>query len=97
MLAACYLSRDFLRKVDGATFYIKAVISSAVPFGAIWGLTTFVSNKDWTIIPYTIAGGLIFFACLLLSKILRREDKVFIYGALPASIRSKIPIRLAEG
>jgi len=97
MIAACYLARDFLRKIDGSKFYVKALISSAIPFIVIWSLTTFVSDRDWTIIPYTAIGGLIFVACLLLTRVLTKEDKAFIFGAMPASIRGKIALLNEDG
>lgn len=90
MFAACYMARDFLRNLSETVFYSKAIVSAAVPFALDWGLTTFVSARAWTIIPYTIIGGAVFLALLYFLRVLSKEDKEFLLGALPTAVRSKL-------
>jgi O-antigen/teichoic acid export membrane protein len=90
MATACYAARSFLNKLDTPRFYLKALLSALIPFVLIWILTTFVSSKAWTALPYTLIGSAIFVTCLFSFRVLNAEDKSFLYGALPATIRRRL-------
>ena len=42
-------------------------------------------------LPYTLIGAIIFTACIFSFRVLNTQDKEFIYGALPAFVRRKLP------
>jgi O-antigen/teichoic acid export membrane protein len=90
MVVALYIGRSFLSNLDKWTFYVKALLAAAIPFSVDFTLTSFVSDKSWTIVPFTLIGAGIFLACLSLFKVLNDEDKTFFYGAMPSSIRKKL-------
>lgn len=92
MVAAWYIARDFLRNLDTSGFYAKASISAVVPFVVVWGLDRFVSDKLWTIVPYTAIGSVLFLALLQMMHVLSNEDKDFISSALPSSIRERLTL-----
>ena len=89
MGAAWYLARDFLRSLDRKRFYIKASLAALIPFGVIWGLTTYLSHTVWTIFPYAPLGALIFLACLYVLKVLNEEDLAYLSSVLPLWISKK--------
>lgn len=91
MIVACYLSRAFLKKLDTMSFYSRALVSSLIPFLVTWALTYFVSNKAWTILPYTLIGSVIFLGCLTGFRVLNDEDRVFFSESIPASVRGRLP------
>jgi len=94
MVTACYVARGFLKKLDSPRFYLKALLSALIPFVLIWVLTTFVSSKAWTALPYTLIGSAIFVTCLYSFRVLNVQDKSFLYGALPAAIRRRLSFLL---
>jgi stage V sporulation protein B len=91
MVVAWYIARNFLKNLDGTSFYLKTLVSCLIPFALDWSLTTFVSRSGWTIVPYTLLGAGIFLGCLRAFRVLNSEDKVFLIRALPASVRRKLP------
>lgn len=96
MITAWYTARDFLRNLDSPGFYAKASVSAIAPFTLLWGLTTFVSDKLWTIVPYTVIGTVLFLTLLHMLGVLTKEDKDFISSALPSSIRDRVQLLRGE-
>lgn len=86
---AAFFARSFLQKLDESIFYVKALVSSLIPFLAVWSLTNFVSSKAWTIAPYTLVGAMGLGACLYILRVLNEEDRRFILSVLPSSIRRR--------
>lgn len=93
MVIACFIAREFLGGLDEMKFYAKAILSAALPFAVIWLMTERVSSAGWTVVPYTLLGGAMFFGFLVGLRVLNHEDWDFLNCALPAFIRRKLPQR----
>jgi O-antigen/teichoic acid export membrane protein len=90
MFVAIYLARELLfvrRKQSQEGFYWKGLISSILPFLVILSLSTLLSHKVWTIVPYSIVGALLFLFCIQKFKVLNNEDRSLIAHVLPTRLR----------
>jgi O-antigen/teichoic acid export membrane protein len=96
LIFACYIAKEFLKDLDRSNFYLRATISAAGPFVVVWSLTTFVSSKTWTIVPYTLIGAGMFLGCLFFLRVLNNEDREFLLSALPSSLRQQLSTVLGK-
>lgn len=84
LAVAVYYSREYVRKLDNLGFYVKCVISSAVPFTACYVLTEFVSSRIITLVPYALVSGFLFLLCLKVLRVLTEEDRRYLSHLLPS-------------
>ena len=87
MIVAVYFARRYFVNLDSRTFYLKGLAASILPFAIVFGLTTFVSSRTLTLIPYAIIWLGAFLACVKGMKILTDEDRTFIAHLLPAQLQ----------
>lgn len=85
--ASLYFMRPFLKGAFDFNFLTKAVISAGVPSVIVYALSSMVSNRTLTLVPYTILGLVLFFGCARVLKLLSDEDKSFAAHLLPVSLR----------
>jgi O-antigen/teichoic acid export membrane protein len=83
-LVAVYLVRAYARNLDRVGFYFKCLVSAAIPFAASLLLTSFVSSRTLTLIPYTLLSAFLFIVCLKFMKVLSEEDRRYISHLLPS-------------
>jgi hypothetical protein len=84
VLVSVLFVRRYLRNLDSRSFYVKGVIASVIPFIPVFLLSTFVSNRTLTLVPYTILGGLVILLCIRSMRLLTVEDRSFLAHVLPA-------------
>lgn len=84
---ALYYLREYLHSLDDRSFYLKAMLSSFAPFVLVLALSKFVSSSTLSLIPYAAVGGIAFFLCLKLMRLLTKQDRIFVAQILPLSLR----------
>ena len=88
MIGAIYFGRVYLRrKLDPANFYLKALTTSVVPFVIVWFLSSYLSWRLLTIVPYSAIGGVVFVLLLRSLRVVNGEDRIFFGHALPSFAR----------
>jgi O-antigen/teichoic acid export membrane protein len=81
-----YFMRDHLTGVTNLGFLSKALISSALPALAVLTLSTIVSDRVLSLVPYTITGVLLYLGCARALNLLNDEDKSFVAHLLPEKL-----------
>lgn len=88
MAAGCFISLYFIRGyLKGAInygFFAKALVSSGVPAAVVFMLSSMLSARLISLLPYTILGLALFFGCARALRLLSAEDKSFVSHLLPA-------------
>ena len=84
---AIYLSRNYLQKLDKRVFYLKGIISSAIPSAIVFLLSSLVSARLITLLPYAVVFALFYFLCVRQFRLLSREDRTFLAHTLPGRLR----------
>lgn len=87
---AIYLSRNYLRKLDRWDFYLRGVISSAIPSIIVFLLSTLVSARLITLLPYAAAFALLYFLCVRQFRLLTPEDRTYLVHTLPGRLRKVV-------
>jgi O-antigen/teichoic acid export membrane protein len=91
MAAGCALSLYFLRSyLKGSTrysFLAKALLSSVVTAASVLALSTFVSNRVLSLLPYSVIGVLLYLGCARVLKLFNDEDRSFVVHLLPESLQ----------
>lgn len=82
-----YLSRNYLRKLDRWNFYLKGLISSAIPSVIVFLLSALVSARLITLIPYALVFVLLYFICIRQFRLLSPEDRAYLVHTLPGRLR----------
>jgi O-antigen/teichoic acid export membrane protein len=85
-LSLYFIRRYFPRPIN-YRFFAKALVGSAVPSAIVYFLTTMISNRIVTILPYTLLGVALFVGCAKLLRILTSEDKSYLAHLLPTGLR----------
>ncbi|MDA4126933.1 MAG: polysaccharide biosynthesis C-terminal domain-containing protein, partial [Thaumarchaeota archaeon] len=86
-LVSVYLMRGYLGGFTNYLFLAKAFVSSSIPAVVVYALTTFVSSKTITLLPYALIGLVLFLGCERGLKLVSPEDKEFLNQSMPAQIR----------
>jgi O-antigen/teichoic acid export membrane protein len=86
LIIAVYFVRRYFVNLDSKIFYLKGLLASLLPFAIVLALSSFVSDRTLTLIPYSIIGVLAFLACIKTMKILSNEDRIFICHLLPSQL-----------
>jgi hypothetical protein len=84
---AAYFTRNYLRGFKDYLFLAKALLSSAVPAVVVFGLSTLVSSRTITLLPYALIGIVLFLGCARGVKLVSPEDKAFLNQSMPSQIR----------
>jgi stage V sporulation protein B len=85
-LVALYLARDYLRGVVDVVFQAKVLFASLTMLVVLSGLSTYMSARTITLIPYSIIGGAVLLACARGMHLLSKEDKRYLESIFPPSI-----------
>ena len=86
--AVCmYLSRSYMGNLDKRGFYLKGVISSFIPFAIILFLSTVLTSRLISLIPYTVLFALIYLVCIRQLHLLTKEDRAYLTHTLPRRLR----------
>ncbi len=63
--AVCmYLSRSYMGNLDKRGFYLKGLVSSFIPFAIIILLSTFLTSRLISLIPYAVLFALVYLVCI---------------------------------
>jgi O-antigen/teichoic acid export membrane protein len=82
-----YFMRGYLKGATSLNFLSKALLSSAVPAAVVFALSTLVSNRILTLLPYTVLGVLLYLGCARAFKLLSDEDRSFVAHLLPEKVQ----------
>lgn len=85
-LVALYLTRNYLRGVADLKFQAKLFVTSFILYAVLSSLSSFVSDRISTIIPYSVIAGIILLLCVRGMKLLTEEDKKHLERMVPPSI-----------
>jgi O-antigen/teichoic acid export membrane protein len=86
LIVAMYLIRQYLGNLDSLLFYIKMIFASIIPLGVVYALSSFLSSRTITLIPYSIIGFVVFLLCAKAMRVIDTEDKNFISHLLPKQL-----------
>lgn len=92
MVVAIFFVREYLHKLDPFMFYGKVLIAATLPAFVIFVLSTELSNRTVSLIPYSLIGGLLFLSCVKGMKILTEEDRSFLSHLLPSFLHKLLRI-----
>jgi O-antigen/teichoic acid export membrane protein len=81
-----YLMREYLKGAVNLRFFSLALASAAPPATVVFLLSTFVSNRIITLVPYTLFAAALFLASARVLHLLTPEDKSFLTHILPARL-----------
>ena len=85
--ASLFYIRSYLKGVTSITFLAKAAVSGGVPGVVVFALSTMISNRVLTLVPYTVVGLLLFFGCAKVLKLFSAEDRSFVAHLLPERLQ----------
>ena len=86
-VVSIYLAKSYLKNLDSLSYYAKGAIAAAVPFGVILFLSSFVSARVITLIPYALLYGIVFLLCVKWFRLLGPEDRKLLSQTLPSRFR----------
>lgn len=89
-LLSVYLTRKYLSGVADNRFYGKVLVSSFIMLVVLLMLTTFVSSRVVTLIPYALIGGAVLILCIRGFGLLNEEDKRYLEHAVPPKLAKLI-------
>lgn len=82
-----YFLRPYLKGALGVGFLAKALVSAGVPGVVVFALSSVVSDRILTLLPYTVVGLLLFLGCARALKLFSAEDRSFVAHLLPARLQ----------
>jgi stage V sporulation protein B len=86
-LIGVYYTKDFLGMSKTYFFYAKVAVGSTAALIVTLTLSTFVSSRTLTVIPYALIGGLIFLISVRNLNMLTDEDRSNFTHIIPSSFR----------
>jgi stage V sporulation protein B len=86
-VVAIYLSRNYMKNLDKASYYVKGGVASALPFILVWALSTYVSSRVLTLVPDIVIYTIVFLACVKWFRLLSEEDRTYLSHTVPARFR----------
>ena len=89
-VVGCGLSLFYIRSHlpnIGSRFIAKALTGAVVPSAAVYALTTLVSDRVLTLVPYTLLGAALFVGCAKALKLLTQEDRVYLSHLVPGQLQ----------
>ena len=87
MSVSIYFVRRYLRNPDSQAFYLKGIVASVIPFAAVFCLSSYVSSRTITLIPYSVIGIVTFLVCIKTMKLLSEEDRSFLAHVIPQRLQ----------
>ena len=78
-----YFARKYLGMLDKNIFYLKGITATLIPFAVTFALSSYVSIRVISLIPYSMIFGFIYLACIKSLRLLNDEDKIIISHLLP--------------
>jgi stage V sporulation protein B len=93
-LMAVYLTKNYLAGVADVGFYAKVFATSFIMLAVLLSLSTFVSDRTMTLIPYSLIGGTILLLCVRGFGLLTEEDKRYLEHFMPSSLGRLMQILL---
>jgi O-antigen/teichoic acid export membrane protein len=82
-----YLARNYMKNLDKSSYYLKGALAAGLPFVIIFALSSFVSSRVLTLVPYTIVYIALFLACVKWFRLLTDQDRAFLSQTLPPRFR----------
>jgi O-antigen/teichoic acid export membrane protein len=86
-IVAMYLSRKYMGSLDKRDFYVKGIFSSFVPAALIFFLSTYVSSRLLTLLPYAIVFAGLYLLCVKALHLVTLEDRSYLTHTLPGRLR----------
>jgi O-antigen/teichoic acid export membrane protein len=90
MLVTLYFVRTHLRNLDSYLFYLKGIIAAVIPSLVVFTLSTFVSNRIISLVPYAVLWAILFLVCAKALRIFSEEDRSFIAHLIPSPLQKFI-------
>ena len=90
MLVTLYFVRMHLRNLDSYVFYLKGIVAAVIPSLVVFTLSTFVSNRIISLVPYALLWAILFLICAKALRIFSEEDRSFIAHLTPAPLQKFI-------
>jgi len=87
-LMAAYFTKNYLLRtgIADTRFYAKVLVISFIIFAVLFSLSTFVSDKTITLIPYVLIGGAILLLCVWGFGLLTEEDERHLEHFIPSRL-----------
>lgn len=85
--ASIYYVRGHLMHPSHYSYVWKSLVSSLVPSVAVYLLSTYVSSRITTLVPYSLLALVLFVMSLKLLRVLNEDDRRFISHFLPARLQ----------
>lgn len=82
-----YFCREYLGTLDKWGFYAKAAVASFIPFIAVFALSSVVSSRLITLVPYAVIFSILYLGCLRGLRVVTSEDKAYLTHVLPSRLR----------
>lgn len=93
-LVALYLTRSYLSSMSDLGFQTKVLLSSFIMLAVLSSLSTFVSARMITIIPYSAIGVVILLICARAFHLLNEEDKRYLDHFMPPEVAKIVRVLL---
>ncbi|MDH2899881.1 MAG: oligosaccharide flippase family protein [archaeon] len=90
MLVTLYFVRMHLRNLDSYLFYLKGIVAAVIPSLVVFTLSTFVSNRIISLVPYAVLWAILFLICAKALRIFSEEDRSFVAHLTPAALQKFI-------
>ena len=85
-LLTVYLIKNYLVDVADIGFYAKVSVMSLIMFAVLLSLSTFVSDRTATLVPYALIGGAILLLCVRGFGLLTEEDEKYLEHFMPSRL-----------
>lgn len=91
-LMAVYLTKKYFHDVIDVGFYAKVILMSAIVFGVLSFLSTYISNSTLTLLPYSLVGAGVLMACIRGFGILTEEDLRYLEHFVPGKLSKVVQL-----
>jgi O-antigen/teichoic acid export membrane protein len=82
-----FLARTYLKNLDPVSYYLKGAIAAGLPFVIVLALSSFVSARLITLVPYAALYGIVFLVLVKRFRLLGPEDRKLLSQTLPLRLR----------
>jgi O-antigen/teichoic acid export membrane protein len=86
-VVSIFLARTYLKNLDPISYYLKGAIAAGLPFVIVLALSSFVSARLITLVPYAVLYGIVFLVLVKQFKLLAPEDRKLLSQTLPPRLR----------
>jgi O-antigen/teichoic acid export membrane protein len=93
-LLAVYLTRGYLKGVTDIGFQAKVFLASLIMLGVLFGMSKYMSNSAWTLLPYGAIGAGVFLLCIREMHVLTDEDKRYLEHFMPPTVSRLLRVLL---